>query len=52
MQPPTKSGFGTALIEMGLPDAQVKREFRPSGLVCTIELPLRSAGQGGEPAGT
>jgi two-component system CheB/CheR fusion protein len=36
-----KSGFGTALIENGIPGATVNREFTPEGLICLIELPLR-----------
>jgi two-component system, chemotaxis family, CheB/CheR fusion protein len=39
-QPPRATGFGSALIEKGIPNAAVTREFRPGGLVCTIELPL------------
>jgi two-component system CheB/CheR fusion protein len=38
---PRKSGFGTALIENGIPGASVNREFTPEGLICLIELPLR-----------
>jgi two-component system CheB/CheR fusion protein len=38
---PGKSGFGTALIENGIPGATVNREFTPEGLICLIELPLR-----------
>ena len=52
VRPPTKSGFGTVLIEHGLPDAQVKRDFRREGLVCTIELPLRAGNDNGEPPAT
>ena len=33
-------GFGSFLIQHGLPGANVKREFSPDGLRCTIELPL------------
>src|SRR5262249_50763579 len=40
VQPPSISGFGSYLIERGLPEGQVQREFRPEGVVCTIELPL------------
>ncbi|MBV9751262.1 MAG: PAS domain-containing protein [Hyphomicrobiales bacterium] len=36
-------GLGSALIESGIPDAKVTREFRPEGLVCTIEVPLPEA---------
>jgi two-component system CheB/CheR fusion protein len=37
--PMTKS-LGSTLIERGIPGATVKREFRPDGLLCTIEFPL------------
>jgi two-component system CheB/CheR fusion protein len=33
-------GFGSTLIESAIPGAQVKREFRGDGLVCTIDVPL------------
>jgi two-component system CheB/CheR fusion protein len=36
---PTRRGFGTSLIERGLPDARIERRFEPDGLVCRIELP-------------
>jgi two-component system CheB/CheR fusion protein len=38
---PRKSGFGTALLENGIPGATVNREFAPKGVICVIELPLR-----------
>jgi len=41
VQPPKVSGFGGVLIENGLPHAVVRREFRPEGLVCTMELSLQ-----------
>ena len=47
VQQPTTSGFGSALIENGIPGATVKREFKPAGLICTIELPLPKP-EGGE----
>jgi two-component system, chemotaxis family, CheB/CheR fusion protein len=34
------SGFGSTLIQSAIPGAQVNREFRDDGLVCTIELDL------------
>lgn len=40
---PTRRGFGATLIERALAhefDARVKREFDPSGLRCTIQMPL------------
>ena len=36
---PTRRGFGSSLIERGLPDARIERRFEASGLVCRIELP-------------
>jgi two-component system CheB/CheR fusion protein len=47
VQQPTTSGFGSALIENGIPGAIVKREFKPAGLICTIELPLPKSGENG-----
>jgi two-component system CheB/CheR fusion protein len=37
---PERTGFGTSLIERGIPNATVTREYRHDGLVCTIKLPL------------
>jgi hypothetical protein len=40
---PTESGFGSKLIHRSLVhefDAKVDREFRESGLICTIEMML------------
>jgi two-component system CheB/CheR fusion protein len=37
---PKETGFGSYLIDRGLPEARVQREFRPGGLVCTIEMPV------------
>jgi two-component system CheB/CheR fusion protein len=47
VQPPKTSGFGGVLIENGLPHAVVRREFRPDGLVCTIEISLREGEENG-----
>lgn len=33
-------GFGTFIIEKGLPDAKVEQRFEPGGLVCTIKMPV------------
>ncbi len=44
---PTNNGFGSALIENGIPSATVKREFKQSGFVCTTELPLPKPGENG-----
>jgi two-component system CheB/CheR fusion protein len=40
VQPPAKRGFGTTLIENGIPGAPVRCEFNSDGVVCTIQLPL------------
>lgn len=37
---PEREGFGSQLIQKALANADVRRDFRPSGLVCTIEFPL------------
>ena len=57
VQPPTRRGFGTTLIERALAhelDAEVSREFLTAGLRCTMMLPLtedvgrvRAAGEAG-----
>jgi two-component system CheB/CheR fusion protein len=47
VETPTRSGFGSLLIESSIPAARVHREFRPEGLVCTIELPLPRAADDG-----
>jgi len=43
--PPAATGFGSSLIERGIPNASVKREFRAEGMVCTFELPLPEASE-------
>ncbi|MBC7801128.1 MAG: PAS domain S-box protein, partial [Gemmatimonadaceae bacterium] len=43
VQPPTRRGFGTTLIERSLThelDAEVRREFLREGLRCTVTMPL------------
>jgi two-component system CheB/CheR fusion protein len=40
VKPPDRSGFGSSLIDKGIPEAVVKREFLPTGLVCTIEIAM------------
>ncbi|UCI16985.1 PAS domain S-box protein [Mesorhizobium sp. B2-1-8] len=37
---PERAGFGSLLIEKGIPGATVQHQFLPDGVVCTIELPL------------
>jgi two-component system CheB/CheR fusion protein len=55
VQLPARRGFGTTLIERTLTyelDAEVSREFRPTGLYCTVTIPLTGeigrAGASGE----
>jgi two-component system, chemotaxis family, CheB/CheR fusion protein len=38
--PPVRQGFGSKLIDNGIPNASVNRAFGPEGLVCTIDLAL------------
>jgi two-component system, chemotaxis family, CheB/CheR fusion protein len=42
------NGFGSLLIETGLPDATVRHEFDPAGLICTIALPLPKCPDNGD----
>jgi two-component system CheB/CheR fusion protein len=37
---PAQAGLGSSLIDHAIPAAEVKREFKAEGLICTIELPL------------
>jgi two-component sensor histidine kinase len=37
--PALRSGFGTMLIQHGVPEARVDYDLRPEGLVCRIDLP-------------
>jgi two-component sensor histidine kinase/PAS domain-containing protein len=48
VEPPTKRGFGSRLIERGLAaelDGKVVMDFQPEGLVCRIEARLKPAGE-------
>ena len=47
VQRPSFGGLGSALIEGAIPEATVKRDFAPDGLVCTIEVPLMLAAENG-----
>lgn len=38
--PPTRVGFGTVLVERGIPGAKVTRTFEPDGLTCQIIVAL------------
>jgi two-component system CheB/CheR fusion protein len=51
-EPPATIGFGSTLIEHGIPHATVNRKFGPDGFVCTIEVPLSEATVHGAPART
>jgi two-component system CheB/CheR fusion protein len=48
VNPPKADGRGSYLIEQGLPEMQVAREFRRKGVVCTIELPLHVSERGSQ----
>jgi two-component system CheB/CheR fusion protein len=37
---PRTNGLGSTLIDRVIPGANVERELRPDGLVCTMELAL------------
>ncbi|WGF89259.1 chemotaxis protein CheB [Marinivivus vitaminiproducens] len=41
VDPPEHTGFGTRLIQNGLPSATVHHAFAREGVVCSIELPLK-----------
>ena len=40
VSPPQTEGFGGVLIDRGIGGAVVKRDFEPTGLVCTIDVVL------------
>ncbi len=40
---PTREGFGTVLVERGIPDAKVVRAFDPDGFRCRIDVELPTA---------
>jgi two-component system, chemotaxis family, CheB/CheR fusion protein len=42
---PLANGFGSSLIERGIPGATVDRQFHRDGVVCTITVPLQQAGE-------
>ncbi len=44
VEPPSRRGFGTRMIERGLAaelGGQVNIDYKPTGLVCTVRAPLR-----------
>jgi two-component system CheB/CheR fusion protein len=44
VQPPAKEGFGSWLIQNGLPDAHIELTFPETGAVCTVTLPAEHLG--------
>ena len=42
VKPPSKQGFGSYLIQNGLPDATVELDFNPRGLLYSVTLPAKS----------
>jgi len=42
LAPPVREGLGRKLIKSSLPGARVEHSFKPDGLQCEIDLPLRS----------
>lgn len=42
VQEPDHTGYGTSVIERGVPEAVVNREFSPDGAVFTMEFPLKA----------
>jgi len=47
VEKPATTGFGSYLMEHGVPGASVKRDFAADGMTCTIEVPLTGNGGGG-----
>jgi hypothetical protein len=44
VQPPAKDGFGSWLIQNGLPNAKIELTFPETGVVCTVTLPAEDLG--------
>jgi two-component system CheB/CheR fusion protein len=40
VRPPQQTGFGSRLIEKGLPNSSVRTQFLPTGLVCAMQITL------------
>lgn len=40
IHPPKKKGFGSVLLDTGIGGAEVKRDFKENGLICTIAFAL------------
>ena len=52
VQPPTRQGFGTRLIQQGLSrelNGEARLEYRPEGLRCRIKAPLEASVAASEP---
>lgn len=45
VHPPSRKGFGSTLIDQGIPGAKVVRDFAPGGLVCTIQVCVTAPGE-------
>lgn len=46
VSPPSRKGFGSRVLEQGLPhelDGEVDLDYRPDGIVCTIDVPAPKA---------
>jgi two-component sensor histidine kinase len=46
VEPPTRRGFGTRLIERSLAqelDGDARLEFAPTGVVCTVDAPIQNS---------
>jgi two-component sensor histidine kinase len=43
LAPPVREGLGRKLIKSSLPGARVEHSFKPDGLQCEIDLPLKEA---------
>jgi two-component system CheB/CheR fusion protein len=41
VQPSAKQGFGSYLIQNGLPDAKIALDFKPEGLLYSVTLPAK-----------
>jgi two-component sensor histidine kinase len=47
VKPPRRKGFGARMLQQGLAGelrGEVRLDFRPEGLICTVEAPLGGAG--------
>jgi len=52
VSPPSRRGFGTRLVERSLAQGHLGGEatiaFAPTGVICTVDAPLRAADDEGE----